>query len=530
MARTSGPFVGLDIGSAFIKVVEITPRGGHPELTAAGIMPTPPDALVHGEILDPPALGAMLRHLLEISGIKSRRVVSSLAGANNVTVRIIPVPKMPEKELAETMRYEIERFVPFAHGQPIEKAYQILPIPADNDANMQVILTVAIQSVVISHIQALMSAGLEPVAVEVEPLAVARSITGFGEAARPLNDTVGIVNLGASSTELSVVTDGVLIFPRTISIGGDAFTKAIAENLGMRVDAAERLKRQYAAIDPDRIVAAQAGQAGDDFGFGAMMDFTSEPSGPAAPPAFDFNGPSVAAAPGMNPMKYSGAPGGGPAGFAAPASEDEPVAASVFDLGDAGPEEGDLFSTQAPKPASRPPATPGPFDAGGAFDLGGAAAPAAGGFDTAGFDIGGGTAPAAGGGGAMSPEEEEAYTARQVQDIILPVLGELVTELRRSLEYYRSHNQSLPLSKLILCGGSARMPNLDKFLENELGISVQIANPLASATVNMPGAPQSWLDDISPLLAVSMGLGEREVIETPRDYVPRTLAAVPAAA
>ena len=524
MARATGPIVGLDIGSAFMKAVEMTLRGGRPEITAAGLMPTPPDALVNGEVLDPPAMGAMIRHLLEISGIRSRRVVSSIAGANNVTVRIIPVPRMAAKDLADTMKYEIDRFVPFAHGQPIEKDYAILPVPADNDANMQVILTVAIQSVLNSHIQALLAAGLEPVAIEVEPLAVARSLTGFSEGARPLNETVGIINLGASSTELSVVTDGVLIFPRTISIAGDQFTRAIAENLGMRMDAAERLKRQYASIDLERIAASQSAAPEDDLGF---MNFGVPDAGPSAPPPlFDFNASSPSVAPGMNPLKQPGAapPIGGfdLPGFAPPGEDDTGAGGSVFDLGDTG--EADLFPTQVSKPPSGPSpgAAPGGFDLGG-FDLGGATVPGTA-AAAGGFDMGTGDAGHTGG----TPEEEEAYTTRQVQDIMLPVLGELITELRRSIEYYRGHNQSLPLARLLLCGGSVLLPNLAKFMESELGIPVQIASPLAPVHVNLPTAPPGWLEEVAPLLAIAVGLAEREMVALPADYVPRTLAQAPA--
>lgn len=178
----------------------------------------------------------------------------------------------------------------------------------------------------------------------------------------------------------------------------------------------------------------------------------------------------------------------------------------------------------APIPTAPPgeaaPAEPGP------------AAPAGGGgFDLSGFDLGS-SLPAVGHVTDASPavEDEETQTIRQVQDIILPVLGELVTELRRSLEYYRSHNPDLPVTRLFLAGGSARMPNLDKFLENELGIPVTLANPLAAVSPNIPTAPPGWLSEVAPVLSIAVGLGEREMVDLPRDYVPRTLsAAAPAA-
>lgn len=528
MAKSSGPIVGLDIGSAFIKVVEVAFKAGRPEITAVGIMPTPLDSVIQGLVIDPPAMGVVIRHLLDISGIRSRRVVSSIAGANNVSVRIIEVPKMSDKDLAETMKYEIDRFVPFAHGQEIERDYQPLPLPAPNEANMQVILAVAVQDVVTSHMQALTAAGLSPAAIEAEPLAVVRALTAFGEDGHRVEETIGIVNIGASNTELSVVTGGMLIFPRTISIGGDSLTKAIAENLGMRVDAAERLKRQYAAVDLERIGQLQS--APDfDTGFG---DFGSPPGDS---PFLDFNAPGGggAAAPGLNPFLYNSPAGGaaepGAAPFGvAPPPEDEPAAgaANVFDLGAAGPEIGAPSGMGANAPVGGLPASPfgggSPFETPAPFgspDAEGGMAPAGGlGGDFGGFDLGDGSTPMA------EPAGSADDDARQVQDILAPVLNELVAELRRSLEYYRSHNPNLPITRLLMTGGTCRMPNLNQFFEKELGIPTLTANPLMAATVQSSMTPLDWLQDIAPVLSIAMGLAEREMVDVPKGYVPAALA------
>jgi Tfp pilus assembly PilM family ATPase len=78
MAKASGPVLGLDIGSSFIKLVEITAKGSHRELTAVAVMSTPADAVIQGLIIDPPSMGQVLRHLVEVSGARSRRVISSV--------------------------------------------------------------------------------------------------------------------------------------------------------------------------------------------------------------------------------------------------------------------------------------------------------------------------------------------------------------------------------------------------------------------------------------------------------------------
>src|SRR5688572_13724725 len=108
-----GPFVGLDIGAAYIKVVEASIARGRVQVSAVGVFPTPTGLVDGNMVLDPQALGQEIRQFLSKNGISARRVVSSVAGQSSLVVRIIPVPKMTRAELAETMKWEIERQVPF---------------------------------------------------------------------------------------------------------------------------------------------------------------------------------------------------------------------------------------------------------------------------------------------------------------------------------------------------------------------------------------------------------------------------------
>src|SRR6266542_1049414 len=112
--RAVGPIVGLDIGSNYIKVVEARLNRGRAEVTALGVYPTPSDVMDNNIVLDPASLGQTIKQILQQAGISSRRVVSSVAGQQSLVVRIIPVPKMTLSELKETMKWEVERHVPFA--------------------------------------------------------------------------------------------------------------------------------------------------------------------------------------------------------------------------------------------------------------------------------------------------------------------------------------------------------------------------------------------------------------------------------
>ena len=286
----SGPIVGLDIGTQQVKAVEM--RSGKTGLTisALGVVPTPFGVMQNNIITDPKVMAQLIRQLLKESGITSKRVVGSVAGQTAVVIRIIEVPRMTEAELKETMKWEVERHVPFAPSETIMD-YQPLPSngpQAENNPNMEVLLTVAQQDIVSNFVDTLFGAGLDPVAIDIEPLACSRALldiagghpvirsqvpvatqTGEFTGAIPGDEgqeTVAIVNIGASNTDISIFQDGQLVFPRSLPLAGDSLTRAISEILGYPLDQSERIKRDYGSVQLDKI-GIYTGTAYGDSGY-----------------------------------------------------------------------------------------------------------------------------------------------------------------------------------------------------------------------------------------------------------------------
>src|SRR2546425_71815 len=172
MAKSGGPTVGLDIGSQWIKVAEVAPGRGGPVVRALGSAPTPPGAMENNIIIDSQLLGLAVKKLLKDSGVGSRTSVSSVSGQSALVVRVIEVPRMSDSELAETMKWEVERHVPFAANEVIMdfQAIERADTPPDSQ-NMEVLLAVAQQDMIDRHVEMLFAAGLTPAAIDVEPLA-----------------------------------------------------------------------------------------------------------------------------------------------------------------------------------------------------------------------------------------------------------------------------------------------------------------------------------------------------------------------
>ncbi len=101
--------------------------------------------------------------------------------------------------------------------------------------------------------------------------------------------------------------------------------------------------------------------------------------------------------------------------------------------------------------------------------------------------------------------EEEVFNA------MLPILGDMVNELRRSFEYMRARMGELQVEKLILTGGGALLPNIDKFFSLELGIPTEIGDPLKGLEIN-PRLSPLYIKEISPLLSPAIGLALRDFV------------------
>ncbi len=457
MARPSGgTFIGLDIGTQTIKVVEVRGAGNSLTVTAVGIDNTPPGLVQGGHIADPKELGAAVKAVLAKAGIRGGRVVSSAAGANTVVVRVIEVPKMTPKELAETMKWEVERHIPFA-ANDVEMSFQAIDDPqqvtADpNNPNMEVLLAVAQRDMVANHLQVIQATGLKPVAIDVEPLAVGRALIDLDRTGSQMKNVV-VVNIGAANTDVSVFKQGTLRFPRTIPIAGDNFTRAISDHLGLTMDQAEEEKRANAAVLME-YVGAPGGDFATDAGFGIDT----------------------------NPF------GGG--GIPSPFGEPQP--SSPFDQ-PVQPAPDNPFAT--PPPVDNPFATPpedNPFG-----------------------PIPSGDAPLAATPAPAVPDDPRAVRRKEIFDALLPVLSEFTMELRRSVDYFRSRYPAENLDKIILCGGSARLPGLDQFVSNDLGIPTEVANPFANVNMQAKQVGPDVLQQSAPAFAVALGLAARDAVLGP---------------
>jgi type IV pilus assembly protein PilM len=241
-----GAPVGLDIGSSTFRAVQLKPADDKPLLINYASVKTADGLVNEGEIVDVEGVSKVLASFWRENKISEKKVVIGVAN-QKVVVRVIEMPYMSEHELRSAIQYQINDYIPI----PIEEAiidFQIISEHENADGNkmMNVLVVAARKDMVENTIAAVKGAGLKPVVVDVSSLAFARAIMGnMPEKVLADEEDYGataLINISASLTDIVVIEDDIPKFTRISSFGGNVFTEALSEQLGVSIEFAEDLK------------------------------------------------------------------------------------------------------------------------------------------------------------------------------------------------------------------------------------------------------------------------------------------------
>lgn len=239
--KKNGSVVGLDIGSSAVKAVELRSAGAGYKVVALASEPVPPESIVDGAIIDGVAVAEAIRQLFENKGFISKEVVSSLSG-NAVIVKKISLPVMTEAELAESIYWEAEQYIPF-DIQDVSLDYQILDPGTGDDAkgSMEVLLVAAKKDRIADYTGVIAQAGRVPVVVDVDVFALQNA---YEVNYKPEPDSVVLLmNAGASAVNINILSGTRSLFTRDISMGGNAYTEAVQRELQLSFEKAEQAKK-----------------------------------------------------------------------------------------------------------------------------------------------------------------------------------------------------------------------------------------------------------------------------------------------
>jgi len=247
--------IGLDIGSNSIKLIQLKEQRKRGEvgysLVNFGMKALPPEAIVDGALMNATAIVQAIQELLAELKVKTKDVVLGVSG-HSVIIKKISMPRMSADDLQESIQWEAEQYIPF-DVKDVNIDTQILSPEYEDAAGMMDVLLVAAKKDMINDYTAVVTeAGLTPVVVDVDAFAVQNMFTTNYESGS--NDTVVLINAGASVININIVSGGVTVFTRDVTIGGNQFTEEIQKQLNVSYEEAEALKIGGDNGDQDAVV------------------------------------------------------------------------------------------------------------------------------------------------------------------------------------------------------------------------------------------------------------------------------------
>jgi len=235
--------IGLDLSDLSIKVAKFEDEGDRQKVVSYGSIKIPMGSISDGEIKKKEEVIAAIKKLVRAAGpkrIRTKKVICSLP-ETKAFLRIVTIPIMDKEEVREAVKWEMEANIPL----PLDQVYydwQILEKNLINEKNKMNLLVVAIAKPVVDEIiSVLEAAGLEPVGLEIESIAQARTLVDE----KKENETVMTVDIGDRRTSFLITKNNIPCFTSSIPISGQSMTDAISKGLNIPLDEAETMKLNY---------------------------------------------------------------------------------------------------------------------------------------------------------------------------------------------------------------------------------------------------------------------------------------------
>lgn len=251
--------IALDIGSTVIKLVQLKGSNNNFQLIKFGMVPLPPEVIVEGAVMDAGRVVEAIRELLASQKVTTKEVVISVSGSS-VIIKRVSIADMTDEEMAESIKWEAEQYIPFSIDD-VNVDFQKLGAGA-TEGQADVLLVAVKKDKINDYVNLVKEAGLEPVVMDVDAFALANMY----ELNYAIEEgTTALLNIGASVMNINILKDGISIFTRDITVGGNRYTEALQRDFGLTYEDAEKVKRgeEVEGADKEQIAGVMSSVTDD---------------------------------------------------------------------------------------------------------------------------------------------------------------------------------------------------------------------------------------------------------------------------
>lgn len=219
-------FFGLDIGTSSIRAVQLRGTGPIKTLDRYGSGPVDGNLAVSDSKADQQKLGRVISELIKQMGISTRNVAVGVP-ASRVFTTVVDMEKLSEDELAKTIRYQADSFIP----TPLAESkidWVLLGDSPKDPSKSEVLLSSVPNSYVESRLDMLEAVGFNVIAFEPDTFAVMRAMIA-PDATQPQM----VLDIGDRSTDLVIAVNGAPRLTRSIPVGTESIIRSAVTGLGV---------------------------------------------------------------------------------------------------------------------------------------------------------------------------------------------------------------------------------------------------------------------------------------------------------
>lgn len=230
----SKSFLGIDVGTASAKIVELKNEGGRAKLLNYGFSENKKSEVRNEWKADVARTAKVINKIWEKAGMSSRNVVAALP-TFSVFSSVINLASVDKKDIAGAVNWEAKKVIPLPLNEMILD-WKIVDDGNKDSKNLKIFLTGAPRMLVKKYIEIFKEAKFNLLSLETETFSLVRSLLGNDKS------IIMIVEMGANTTDISIVDKSIPVFSRSIDIGGVTVTKSISNNLNIGLERAEQFK------------------------------------------------------------------------------------------------------------------------------------------------------------------------------------------------------------------------------------------------------------------------------------------------
>ncbi|MCP6719498.1 MAG: type IV pilus assembly protein PilM [Patescibacteria group bacterium] len=246
-------FLGIDIGTSAIKLVEVSSWAGrkklenYGEISASALYEKPFRTFEKSTLsLSSQDISRAIKAIIEESKIKSKKAIFSIPDFSTFFTTF-KLPPMSSTEIPQAVRSEAMRHVPVPLGE-VTLDWQLLSKVTDQATKDLEVLLVTVPNEVINQYREIAEKlGLELLALEAEVFGLVRALID-----RDDKDTVALVDIGARSTTCSIIDKRTLKISHSFDISGNDLTERISKALSIDYKKAEDLKKKHGILSAEQ--------------------------------------------------------------------------------------------------------------------------------------------------------------------------------------------------------------------------------------------------------------------------------------